>query len=296
VKLAPVAAALALALAPSLAAAKPTAAKPAPVAAADKTAALAVVDAWVKAQNDGDFAAYGALYDASFVGVKRTNDGGQKTFTLDKWKADRKKMFKAKQKVVAENASVAAAGGRVTVGFVQRYQAGAYADHGDKSLVLAPGKDGALRIVREEMLYSAPGWTADPKAELDASALVSPITVRVVQEASDPDAIDKCGDDTCCGEVEYTLVLTDAKGKTLKADFGAGLVPVEHKIEEIAPDKGDTLFEIGEACGEVEADYRIVRDGDALVVRSNFLGEEAKQDKPWTTELTIKVPAGATIK
>jgi hypothetical protein len=270
--------------------------KPKPQAAQSKTDALAVLNAWVKAQNDGDFAAYGALYDASFVGIKRTNDGGQKKFTLDKWKADRKKMFKAAQKVVAENASVAITGDRVTLGFVQRYQSGGYADHGDKSLVLAPSKDGALRIVREEMLYSAPGWTADPKAELDASAMVAPITARVRQVADEPGAVGTCGDETCCGEVTYTLELTDAKGKTAKSDIGGGLVPVAHATEVISPDKGDTLFELGEPCGEVEVDYRIVRDGDALVVRRNFTGEEAKQDIPWQTELTVKLPAGATIK
>jgi hypothetical protein len=224
------------------------------------------------------------------------NDGGQKTFTLDKWKADRKKMFKAKQKVVAENTSVTISGAKVTVGFVQRYQAGGYADHGDKSLVLAPGKDGKLAIVREEMLYSAPGWAADPKAELDASALASPITARVRQVADDPSMAGACGDETCCGEVTYTVELTDAKGKTLKQDVGGSLVPVKQATEVIAPDKGDTLFELGEPCGEVEVDYRIVHDGDALVVRRNFVGEEAKQDMPWATELTIKLPAGATIK
>jgi hypothetical protein len=295
-KLARVVVAVAVACSNLLAARLAAADTPKPAGSPTKDAALALVDTWAKAQNDGDFAAYSALYDAKFVGIKRTNDGGQKKLTLDKWKTDRKKMFKAAQKVAAEGASVAITGDVVKVGFVQRYQSGNYADHGDKALTLTTGKDGALRIVREEMLYSAPGWAADPKAELDATALGSPITARVRQAVEDPSAIASCLDETCCYEVTYTLELTDAKGKTIKQAIGGGLVHAEREIEMISPDKGDPMFEIGEGCGEVELDYRIVHDGDALIARQKFTGEYARDDRPWTTELTIKLPPGATIK
>jgi hypothetical protein len=192
---------------------------------------------------------------------------------------------------------VSITGDRVTVSIVQRYQSGNYADHGDKTMTLAPGKDGKLEIVREEMMYSAPGWDADPKAELDATTLVSPITVRVRQDADEPDIISTCEDGHCCGEVTYTVRLTDAKGKKIEHAIGASLVPFSRPTETFEPASGDPLFELGEEpCGEVEVAYRIVRDGNALVVRRNFLGEEAKQDIPWTTDLTITLPAGATIK
>src|SRR5437899_2903508 len=74
-----------------------------PTADTTKATTKATVDAWLAAQNQGDFDAYVALYDPSFVGIKRTSDGGETKLKLKKWKADRKKMFAAKQEVVAEN-------------------------------------------------------------------------------------------------------------------------------------------------------------------------------------------------
>jgi hypothetical protein len=265
-------------------------------AAADpsKQDALDVVDKWVKAQNDGDFTAYGALYDAKFVGIKRTNDGGSKSFTLAKWKADRKKMFKATQKVAADQPTVLVKGNQATLKFVQRYQTGSYADHGDKALVLRTGSDGVLKIVREEMLYSAPGWDADPKAEVDASALASPITVKV-RETSDPAQV---GD---CGTVFYTLELTDAKGKKMKQDIGGGVISVEQASGvDDADTSGDKLFKLGEWCAGGADYYEIVHNGDAIVVR--YKGEdepppdEAYEPPTWNTQLTVKLPAGAKLK
>jgi hypothetical protein len=55
-------------------------------------------------------------------------------------------------------------------------------------------------------------------------------------------------------------------------------------------------IELGEGCGEVELDYRIVRSGDALVVRRRVIGETASQDVPWQTELTVKLAAGTKLQ
>ena len=267
-------------------------------AAADpsKQDALALVDRWVKAQNGGDFAAYGALYDAKFVGVKRTSDGGTKTYTLATWKSDRKKMFKVAQKVAAEGTSVVIKDGKASVQLTQRYQAGGYADHGDKVLVLAPGAGGALAIVREEMLYSAPGWNADPKAELDATALASPITVVVRQDASDPSRI---GD---CGGVSYTLELTDANKKKIATDIGGGVIMIDEAHDTIEADpKADKLFKFGTWCAGGADYYEIVKSGDALVVRYEGVDEvdpdDPSYEKPsFDTRLTVKLPAGAKVK
>src|SRR5690242_15145718 len=49
-------------------------------------------DAWVDAQNRGDFDAYIASYGAGFVGV-RSNDGKEVKLDLAGWKKERKKMF-----------------------------------------------------------------------------------------------------------------------------------------------------------------------------------------------------------
>ena len=271
-------------------------------AAADPTKddALAVVDAWVKAQNAGDLAAYGALYDAKFVGIKRTNDGGSKTYSLATWKADRKKMFKVAQKVAAEGVSVVIKDGKVTVELTQRYQAGGYADHGDKELVMKAGTGGKLAIVREEMLYSAPGWQSDPKAEFDASALASPITATVKQDATDPSHVDDCG------SVSYTLVLVDAKGKKLTTDVGSGVIMIDKAHDTMAADPtADKLFEFGQWCAGGADYYQIVKNGDSLVVRykgEDEGGDPSDPDDPanapatWETRLTVKLPAGAKVK
>jgi ketosteroid isomerase-like protein len=259
-----------------------------------KDAALATLNAWVKAQNDGDFAAYGALYDATFVGIKRTSNGEHKKYTLAKWKTDRQKMFKASQKVAAEGASVAIKGDKATVAFVQRYQSGKYADHGDKALVLRAGASGALTIVREEMLYSAPGWTADAKAEVDATALVSPITVKL-RESADPDNVDNCG------TVLYTLLLTDAKGKKLTQDVGGGVVMIDKaEVIDDADTSGGELFHVGQWCAGGADYYKIVKNGDSIVVRYKAEDEgDAIEPAPaprWETQLTIKLAAGAKLK
>ncbi|HTJ42452.1 MAG TPA: hypothetical protein VL463_10185 [Kofleriaceae bacterium] len=270
----------------------------APALAADPTKdqALATLDAWVKAQNGGDFDAYGKLYDAKFSGIKRTNDGGAKKFTLAKWKADRKKMFKVTQKVAAEQVSVVIKNGKATLEFTQRYQAGGYADHGDKELVLAAGADGTLKIVREEMLYSAPGWNADPKAELDATALASPITVKVRQVAADPSMV---GGD--CASVSYTLELTDANKKKVTQDVGSGVVMIDKATVLIDADPtADKLFEFGAWCAGGADYYQIVKNGDGLTVRYKA-EDEGSEDEPaptptWETRLSVKLPAGAKLK
>jgi hypothetical protein len=272
----------------------------APAAAADpaipKQEATALLDAWVKAQNDGDFAAYGALYDASFVGIKRTSGGGQKRYTLATWKADRKKMFKGTQKVAAEGARVTVDHARATIAFTQRYQSGKYADHGNKQLVVVE-KGGKLTIAREEMLYSAPGWNADPKMELDATALSSPITATVLQDREDPAAT------SGCGTVTYTLQLADGKHREVSADVGIAIVALDDLKDEIPIDpKADALFELGyPACAGDDDIYKIVKNGDALVVRHKE-EDEAPDDvtdytpPDWETRLTVRLPAGATIK
>jgi hypothetical protein len=286
------AALVALALASSLAlGATAAAADPAP----SKDDAIAVLNAWVKAQNDGDFTAYGALYDASFTGIKRTNDGGEKKFTLTKWKADRQKMFKAPQKVAAEGAGVIVKDGKATIEFTQRYQSGGYADHGDKELVLV-AKAGKLTIAREEMLYSAPGWNADPKAEFDASALASPITATLRQAAADPSMV---GGD--CASVTYTLELTDAHKRKLSTDVGSGVVMLDQAVMEFDADtKADKMFEFGAYCAGGGDYYQIVKNGDSLVVRyqSEDEGDEEHPGgkSPWETRLTVKLAAKATIK
>ena len=112
----------------------------------------ALVDAWRKAQNDGDFAAYQALYAARFTGVRRS---GPRTLRFDRagWMRDRQRMFGKKMSVDVDKLAVASAGSTARATFVQSFAQGSYRDSGEKQLVLVR-EGGALRIAQEEMLAS----------------------------------------------------------------------------------------------------------------------------------------------
>jgi ketosteroid isomerase-like protein len=112
----------------------------------------AAIDAWLAAQNDGDLAAYGLLYDGEFTGVKRA---GERTtrHNREEWLADRARMFAKKMTVTARSISVELRDGRAVVRFVQRWSSGSYADVGPKELRLV-WRPAGLRIVREELFHS----------------------------------------------------------------------------------------------------------------------------------------------
>jgi hypothetical protein len=253
--------------------------------AGPKEDALALLETWVKTQNTGNLAAYVALYDPSFVGVKRTSGGNEKTYKLDEWKADRAKMFKNKQRIAAEHAQAEVAGDKVTIRFVQRWQGISYADHGDKVLTVRGAK-----IVREELLSSAPGWKDNADAELDATALESPITIRVrlVAPGKNP------GD---CAHVDYVLELKDARGKPLSKEIGGGVIQFDENDTLYQPEtSGAKLFEFGQWCAGGADHYEIVRSGQSLVARYWGEDEGARPDPSWITVLTVKLPAKATFR
>ncbi len=127
-------------------------AAPAVGAAKDEAAARATLDAWLKAQNEGDFAAYSALYAQKFNGVKRA---GARTarFQRDGWLADRGKMFKGRFTVAAAHVKVLPQPNGAVVSFEQTWASKRFKDVGPKQLVLVREGD-ALRIAREEMLAS----------------------------------------------------------------------------------------------------------------------------------------------
>jgi hypothetical protein len=126
-------------------------AKPKVAAIADKDV-LAMVDTWLGAQNDGDFANYQAVYAKRFTGIKRI---GPRTFKYDRdgWVEDRGRMFKKKMTVKADDIAVSAGAQSAVVRFAQTWASGKYKDVGPKQLVVVR-EDGALRIGREEMLQS----------------------------------------------------------------------------------------------------------------------------------------------
>lgn len=135
--------------APALAPTKAAEAPPAPV---EEGPARAVFDAWLAAQNAGDFATYEALYAPRFEGVRRS---GSQTARLDRtrWMKERASMFKQKPVVGAKDLSVRATRDGATIDFVQTWAIASYRDEGPKRMVLTV-VDGKLKIAREEMLKS----------------------------------------------------------------------------------------------------------------------------------------------
>lgn len=150
--------------------ASPTTPAPAPDPAMVRERAQALIKDWLDAQNRGDFPAYIALYDAErFTGIKRVHTGKITRMDLAAWKTDRGRMFRRPMTVAAEDIQMstwldAGAGlprGVTSLGFVQRWKSGAYADHGPKVLRLLWTGD-RHRIVYEDMIASERGWAPEP--------------------------------------------------------------------------------------------------------------------------------------
>lgn len=119
----------------------------------DRARLQALLDAWLAAQNNGDFAAYSRLYAGKFYGVKRV---GARTFRYNRegWLADRERMFKKKMTVEAREQKPFDASTRsATIEFVQRWASGRFEDLGPKRLLVVLEGD-QLKIAQEEMLRS----------------------------------------------------------------------------------------------------------------------------------------------
>jgi hypothetical protein len=118
----------------------------------DEGAVRVVLDAWVRAQNEGDFARYQSLYAARFSGVKRAGPRAR-AFDRAQWLVDRRAMFAAAQRVSVRDVSLDLGANTALVRFTQDYAAGEFHDVGTKHLALV-AEGPAIRIAREEMLAS----------------------------------------------------------------------------------------------------------------------------------------------
>lgn len=127
-------------------------AQPAAASAAERKAGEALVVRWLVAQNDGNFAAYQALYAQSFAGTKRVGKQA-KTFDRAGWIKDRKAMFKNKMKVTATPLTITRDGAALVITVLQRFEQGHFADVGEKRLVIDL-RAAAGPILAEEMLAS----------------------------------------------------------------------------------------------------------------------------------------------
>jgi hypothetical protein len=129
-----------------------TVATPALPAGNPDAEARALIERWLKSQNAGDFPAYQALYAEKFGGVRRS---GARTVVLDRaaWMKERGRSFKRGMTVETTPPKIEIRGDTVRATFRQTFQSGRYRDVGDKQIDFAR-ENGALRIVREEMLTS----------------------------------------------------------------------------------------------------------------------------------------------
>ena len=153
---------------------KPDAAAPAP-AAVTAAQAEALVQEWLRTQNEGDLPGYAKLYASRFSGVKRV--GPQRwQFNRATWLADRKAMFAGKMTVAAASVAVRPAGASAIVTFTQTWQSGSFKDEGPKQLVVVREAD-RLVIAREELLASK----VAPPAVLDAALFAHVVPVDAQQ-------------------------------------------------------------------------------------------------------------------
>ncbi len=111
-----------------------------------------LLETWVKAQNEGDFETYAALYAEHFYGTKRSGNRAR-SFKRSAWLRDRKRMFGKRMSVEARDPEVLTTAGTAMVHFEQSWASGRYKDVGPKQLVIVRER-GELRIAREEMLGS----------------------------------------------------------------------------------------------------------------------------------------------
>lgn len=127
--------------------------------------AQAVLDKWLKAQNGGDFSAYGALYAERFQGVKRV---GARAHRFDRkgWLKDRGAMFEKPMKVEISDVAIKTTCCMAAVRFVQKWSSATFQDQGTKELLMVPSAAG-LQISGEEMLLSNVA-RAGKAADLDA--------------------------------------------------------------------------------------------------------------------------------
>lgn len=151
-------------------AAEPVAPPPAPVVELPTSDAQALLDAWLRAQNGGDFAAYERLYAPRFTGVRRS---GPRVRRFDRagWMTDRRTMFNASMQVAARDVAITSGTGTATVRFMQDFTQGRFHDTGPKEVVLVRA-GASLAIAREEMLASTLGNAAQTPAAPAPGALM----------------------------------------------------------------------------------------------------------------------------
>ena len=254
-----------------------------PVDAVDPTADVtpaevqAVLDAWMRAQNTGDLAAYDRLYAARFTGVRRSGPR-ERRFDREGWMADRREMFHAAMQVAVRDVTVRAAPDLATVRFTQDFTRERFHDSGPKELLLVR-VGGALVIAREEMLGSRLGDPSTTPAEPPAGALMHVLDHGGVRWV----ALARAPDDGTWTQGRPTVVARDERVVVTRMSLSEGVVPTalrslqEQAVRAWAPDGTACEARLGDLAvlGRVdvhfgtEARWRGEIDGVAVEVRVN---------------------------
>jgi hypothetical protein len=113
---------------------------------------ISFLDKWLAAQNTGSYSSYSVMYSERFTGIRQS---GSHIYKLnhDVWLEDRKRMFKKKMTVKANNPEIMLSNTTASIKFEQILKSGTYRDNGDKILDLII-ENGKLKIIREELLAS----------------------------------------------------------------------------------------------------------------------------------------------
>lgn len=197
-------------------------------------------DMWLTAQNTGNLSVYRTLYAENFTGVRQS---GSRTVNLDlaDWIKDRTRMFTSNSRMQVSISDVTTEEDYQGVHFIftQRFKQGSYQDVGPKHLLIAK-EDGAMKIMREEMLASHLIPTRSTQTDY-ASLLVGTWTTQMGRRHSS--ALIMKADGT------YSEVMDDGnrvrgtwkvRGSTLIRSAGAS--PFSTPIRMISRDE----FEMGE--------------------------------------------------
>ncbi len=156
----------------------------------DKEDVQGLLEAWLQAQNQGDYEAYSALYADRFYGVKRS---GPRTYRFgrDGWLQDRQRMFRKQVTVKADQVQITSASRTAEIRFLQTWSSGSYKDVGPKQLVVTREGE-ALKLAREEMLSSKiidesgePVGPGDPGQFLFVEEVEGAYWLRLEQEADE---------------------------------------------------------------------------------------------------------------
>lgn len=273
-------------VAPAAAPAEPAAVEPAAAepAAAEPTPAevQGLLDAWLRAQNTGDLAAYERLYAPRFTGVRRSGPR-ERRFDRAGWMADRQAMFRAAMVVAAQDVAVRTGPGVATVRFTQDFTQERFHDSGPKEMVLVRA-GGALAIAREEMLASRLGGPGATPAAPPAGSLLHVLShggARWVALAPAPDdgswsrgrpALVDRGEQTVVARAEPSeavpQALRDLRGQPVRA-WQADGTSCEARLGELAVlARVDVHFATEQRWnGERDDGARGPRVGDAVVAR-----------------------------